>query len=101
FSAWKDNATGTNFNSLREFLEKNYMETSGHETVKLAIGKSLKEVISTLNSPMSLNINCISILDLHQDDAEIDAIVAEIQAEKAAVDAAKKAPSEDNLILMF
>ncbi|ERM97277.1 hypothetical protein AMTR_s00119p00130720 [Amborella trichopoda] len=37
FSAWKANATGRNSNSMREFLEKNYKETSGHETIKLAI----------------------------------------------------------------
>ncbi|XP_062118378.1 proteasome subunit alpha type-7-like [Humulus lupulus] len=37
FSAWKANATGRNSNSLREFLEKNYKETAGQETVKLAI----------------------------------------------------------------
>ncbi|RZR97670.1 hypothetical protein BHM03_00026905 [Ensete ventricosum] len=42
FSAWKDNATGRNFNSLREFLAKNYKETSGQETVNLAIGTLLE-----------------------------------------------------------
>jgi 20S proteasome subunit alpha 4 len=29
FSIWKANATGRNSNSMREFLEKNYKETSG------------------------------------------------------------------------
>ena len=43
FSAWKANATGRNSNSVREFLEKNYTETSGMETVKLAI-RALLEV---------------------------------------------------------
>lgn len=43
FSAWKANATGRNSNSIREFLEKNYKDTSGQETVKLAI-RSLLEV---------------------------------------------------------
>lgn len=43
FSAWKANATGRNSNSIREFLEKNYKETSGQETVKLAI-RALLEV---------------------------------------------------------
>lgn len=43
FSAWKANATGRNSNSMREFLEKNYKETSGRETVKLAI-RALLEV---------------------------------------------------------
>lgn len=43
FSAWKANATGRNSNSIREFLEKNYKDTSGQETVKLAI-RALLEV---------------------------------------------------------
>lgn len=47
FSAWKANATGRNSNSIREFLEKNYKETSGQETVKLAI-RALLEVSSSV-----------------------------------------------------
>ncbi|CAL9146121.1 unnamed protein product [Musa hybrid cultivar] len=95
FSAWKDKATGRNFNSLRELLEKNYMETSGHETVgseTIAIpilvvesgGKNIE--ISVITKEHDLR---------HLDEAEIGSIVAEIQAEKAAVEAAKEAPSED------
>ncbi|KAK3212595.1 hypothetical protein Dsin_017301 [Dipteronia sinensis] len=37
FSAWKANVIGRNSNSIQEFLEKNYKETSSQETVKLAI----------------------------------------------------------------
>lgn len=43
FSAWKANATGRNSNSIREFLEKNYKESSGQDTIKLAI-RALLEV---------------------------------------------------------
>lgn len=42
FSAWKANATGRNSSSIREFLEKNYKDTSGQETVKLAISSLLE-----------------------------------------------------------
>lgn len=49
FSAWKANATGRNSNSVREFLEKNYTETSGAETVKLAVC-ALLEVSQTFHS---------------------------------------------------
>lgn len=47
FSAWKANATGRNSNTIREFLEKNYKETSGQETIKLAI-RALLEVSNGL-----------------------------------------------------
>jgi len=50
FSAWKANATGRNSNSIREFLEKNYKETSGQETVKLAI-RALLEVSHLNRTP--------------------------------------------------
>ncbi|XP_044948963.1 uncharacterized protein LOC123398568 [Hordeum vulgare subsp. vulgare] len=36
-TAWKAHATGRNSNSMREFLEKNYKDTSGKETIKLTI----------------------------------------------------------------
>ncbi|CAI0414821.1 unnamed protein product, partial [Linum tenue] len=49
FSAWKANATGRNSNSIREFLEKNYKETSGQETIKLAI-RALLEVCTHILS---------------------------------------------------
>lgn len=50
FSAWKANATGRNSNSMREFLEKNYTETSGQETLKLAIRALLEVSICCLHS---------------------------------------------------
>ncbi|URD81046.1 hypothetical protein MUK42_20484 [Musa troglodytarum] len=94
FSAWKANATGRNSNSMREFLEKNYKETSGQETVKLAI-RTLLEVVESGGK----NIEIAVVTKEHGlrqlDEAEIDAIVAEIEAEKAAAEAAKKAPSKD------
>lgn len=43
FSAWKANAIGRNSKTVREYLEKNYAETSGADTVKLAI-RALTEV---------------------------------------------------------
>ncbi|XP_044983652.1 proteasome subunit alpha type-7-A-like [Hordeum vulgare subsp. vulgare] len=49
FSAWKANATRRNSNSTREFLEKNYKDTSGKETIKLTI-RALLEVTFLLLS---------------------------------------------------
>uniref|UniRef100_A0A803KWE1 Proteasome subunit alpha type n=1 Tax=Chenopodium quinoa TaxID=63459 RepID=A0A803KWE1_CHEQI len=91
FSAWKANATGRNSNSIREFLEKNYKETSGQETVKLAI-RALLEVVES--GGKNLEVAVMTKKGLHQlEESEIDAIVAEIEEEKAAAEAAKKGPS--------
>ncbi|KAE9466362.1 hypothetical protein C3L33_01723, partial [Rhododendron williamsianum] len=93
FSAWKANATGRNSNSMREFLEKNYKETSGQETVKLAI-RALLEVVES--GGKNIEVAVMTKDGLHQlDEAEIDAVVAEIEAEKAAAEAAKKGPPKD------
>ncbi|KAK7860978.1 proteasome subunit alpha type-7 [Quercus suber] len=92
FQAWKANATGRNSNSMREFLEKNYKETSGQETVKLAI-RALLEVVESGGKNIEIAV-MTKEHGLHQlEEAEIDAIVAEIEAEKAAAEAAKKAPA--------
>ncbi|CAN1226840.1 Proteasome subunit alpha type-7 [Linum perenne] len=84
FSAWKANATGRNSNSIREFLEKNYKETSGQETVVESGGKNIEVAVMTKEHGLK-----------QLEEAEIDAIVAEIEAEKAAAEAAKKAPARD------
>uniref|UniRef100_A0A6T7X005 Proteasome subunit alpha type n=1 Tax=Pyramimonas obovata TaxID=1411642 RepID=A0A6T7X005_9CHLO len=92
YSAWKANATGRNSKTVREFLEKNYEETSGDDTVKLAV-RALLEVVE----PGSKNIEVavlrkgaeLKILE----DSEVDAITAVIEADKAAADAAKKGPA--------
>jgi len=94
FSAWKANATGRNSNSVREFLEKNYTETSGKETVKLAVrallevvesgGKNIEIAVMTKNEGLRL-----------LEDAEVEEIVTAIETEKAAAEAAKKGPPRD------
>ncbi|XP_074278889.1 proteasome subunit alpha type-7-like [Silene latifolia] len=89
FSDWKANATGRNSNSIREFLEKNYKET-----VKLAI-RALLEVVES--GVKNLEVAVMTKEGLHQlEEAEIDAIVAEIEAEKAVAEAAKKGPARDS-----
>ncbi|KAF3567097.1 hypothetical protein DY000_02011831 [Brassica cretica] len=95
FSAWKANSTGRNSNSIREFLEKNYKETSGQETVKLAI-HALLEVVESGGKNIEVAVMTREESRLRQlEEAEIDAIVAEIEAEKAAAEAAKKGPQKD------
>ncbi|WZZ12696.1 hypothetical protein YC2023_105785 [Brassica napus] len=95
FSAWKANATGRNSNSIREFLEKNFKETSGEETVKLAI-RALLEVVESGAKNIEVAVMTREESGLRQlEEPDIDAIVAEIEAEKAAAEAAKKGPQKD------
>ncbi|KAJ6708016.1 PROTEASOME SUBUNIT ALPHA/BETA [Salix viminalis] len=94
-AAWKANATGRNSNSMREFLEKNYKETSGQETVKLAI-RALLEVVESGGKNIEVAVMTKDQGLRQLEEAEIDAIVAEIEAEKAAAEAAKKAPPKDS-----
>ncbi|CAI9786402.1 unnamed protein product [Fraxinus pennsylvanica] len=92
--AWKANATGRNSNSIREFLEKNYKETCGQETVKLAM-RALLEVVESGGKNLEVAVMTKDHGLRQLEEAEIDAIVAEIEAEKAAAEAAKKAPPKE------
>lgn len=95
FSAWKANATGRNSNSIREFLEKNYKESAGQETVKLAI-RALLEVVESGGKNIEVAVMTREEGVLKQlEEEEIDIIVAEIEAEKAAAEAAKKGPAKE------
>ncbi|KAK4405345.1 Proteasome subunit alpha type-7 [Sesamum angolense] len=78
-----------NSNSIREFLEKNYKETSGQETVKLAI-RALLEVVESGGKNIEVAVMTKEHGLRQLEEAEIDAIVADIEAEKAAAEAAKK-----------
>lgn len=72
----------------REFLEKNYEETSGDATLKLAL-RALLETVEASSKTVELAVMEPSGLRILE-DAKVDALVAEIEAEKAAAEAAKK-----------
>lgn len=94
FSAWKANAIGRNSKTIREFLEKHYTETSGPETVKLVV-KALMETVEAGSKSIEIAVmEKDTGLRLLSDD-EVDVIVKEIEAEKAAADASRRgqAPS--------
>ena len=84
----KANATGRNSKAVREWLEKQYAETSGEETVKLAV-RALLELVE----PSSKNIE-IAVTTKEgtrtMTDEEVDAMVKAIEVEKEEVDKAKK-----------
>uniref|UniRef100_A0A7N1A313 Proteasome alpha-type subunits domain-containing protein n=1 Tax=Kalanchoe fedtschenkoi TaxID=63787 RepID=A0A7N1A313_KALFE len=82
------------FFSIREFLEKNYKETSGQETMKLAV-RALLEVVESGGKNIDVAVMSKEHGLQQMDEAEIDALVAETEAEKAAAEAAKKAPPKD------
>ena len=90
FSAWKANATGRNSKTVREWLEKNYVETSGGDTAKLAV-RALLEVVEAGSKNIEVAImrrdTGLTILS----DEEVDAIVASIEAEKVAAEAERAA----------
>jgi len=89
YSAWKANAIGRNSKTIREYLEKNYEETSGDETVKLAV-KALLETVEGSSKNIEIAVmekgTGLRILS----DEAVDAMVATIEEEKAKEAATKK-----------
>nr|GEW15790.1 proteasome subunit alpha type-7 [Tanacetum cinerariifolium] len=71
----------------------NYKETSGEETIKLTI-RALLEVVES--GGKNIKVAVMTKEGLRQlKEAKIDAIVEEIEAEKAASEAAKKGPAKE------
>lgn len=82
------NAIGRNSKTIREYLEKNFKETEGEETIKLAIRALLETVEGS-----SKNIE-IAVMERDKglrilDDEAVDAVVKTIEEEKEA-EAAKR-----------
>lgn len=92
-TAWKANAIGRNSKTIREFLEKHYAETSGADTIKLAV-KALMETVEAGSKSLEVAVmergTGLRILS----DEEVDAVVKEIEEEKAAAEAAKRGRSQ-------
>mmetsp|Transcript_24259 Transcript_24259/g.72028 ORF Transcript_24259/g.72028 Transcript_24259/m.72028 type:complete len:252 (-) Transcript_24259:220-975(-) len=88
-TAWKANAIGRNSKTIREFLEKHYVETSGRDTVKLTV-KALLETVEAGSKCLEVAVmepnTGLRILS----DDDVDAIIKEIEEEKAALEAAKR-----------
>ena len=86
---------GRNSNYVREFLEKNYTETSGMETVKLPI-RALLEIVESggkhIDIAVMINDQGLRLLE----ESEVEEIVVGIEAEKAVAEAAKQGPPKDS-----
>lgn len=89
YSAWKANAIGRNSKTVREYLEKHYAESSGKDTIKLAI-RALMETVEAGSKSIEVAVMekdaGLKILT----DEEVDAFVKEVEEEKAAAEAARR-----------
>lgn len=74
---------------VQEYLEKNYKETSGKETVKIAL-KALLETVEPGSKSIELAVmekdTGLRVLS----DEEVDALVKEVEKEKAEADSARR-----------
>lgn len=74
---------------VREYLEKNYKDTSGKETIKLTI-KALTEAVEAGSKSIELTVVEPGGKLRFLEDTEVDALVQEINDEKAAADASRR-----------
>ena len=87
FSSWKGSAIGRNSKTVREYLEKNYAETSGRDTIKLAV-KALTEVVEGTSSNIELAvIEAGGGGPRFLSDEEVADILKEVEEEKEAAPA--------------
>lgn len=90
YSQWKANATGRNSKSVREWLEKHYEDFSGEEAIKFTL-KALLEVVEPGSKNIEIGVIRSPTSGLEMLAAEtIDALVKNIEDEKAELDKAKK-----------
>jgi len=86
YAEWKANATGRNSKTIREWLEKNYEETEGAATTKLAI-KALLEIVEA--SGKNIEVAVMRKEGMSQlTEEEVEAVMKEIEAEKDSAQAA-------------
>ena len=89
YSAWKANAIGRNSKTVREYLEKNWTETSGKDTMKLAM-KALVEVVEGSSANIELAVIERDGSPRFLSDEDVDALVAEVEADKAGASASQR-----------
>lgn len=89
YSAWKANAIGRNSKTVREYLEKNWVETGGRDTLKLAV-RALTEVVEGSSANIELAVVERDAAPRFLSDEEVDALVTEVEADKAAAASAPR-----------
>ena len=89
YSAWKANAIGRNSKTVREYLEKNWVDSSGRDTLKVAV-RALMEVVEGSAANIELAVVERDAAPRFLSDEEVDALVAEVEADKAAAASAPR-----------
>lgn len=76
---------------VRDFLEKQYKEVAGKEAIKLTI-KALTEAVEAGSKSIELAVVEPETGLRFLEDTEVDALVKELDEEKAAAEAARRGP---------
>ena len=89
YSSWKGTSIGKNSKTVQDYLEKHFVETSGTQTIKLAL-RALLETVEASSKTIELAVmekdTGLRVLS----DDEVDQLVKEIEDEKAAAEAARR-----------
>ncbi|KAL0485773.1 proteasome subunit alpha-7 [Acrasis kona] len=96
FSAWKSNTCGRNSKTVREFLEKHFVDDMNErDSVKLAV-KSLLEVVESGSKNVEIALVKLKEPLRYLTDAEVEEYVSEIEKEKKEEEEAQKKNKGDN-----
>jgi 20S proteasome subunit alpha 4 len=94
FSAWKANTCGRNSKTVREFLEKHYVDNmSEQDSIKLAV-KSLLEVVESGSKNVEIALVRHKEPLTYLSDTEVERYVSEIEQEKKEEEEAQKKTKE-------
>jgi 20S proteasome subunit alpha 4 len=94
FSAWKANTCGRNSKTVREFLEKHYVDNmSEQDSIKLAV-KSLLEVVESGSKNVEIALVKWKEPLTYLSDSEVEKYVSEIEQEKKEEEEAQKKSKE-------
>ena len=92
YSAWKAAAIGRGSKGAREFLEKQYASSAADGPAKLAV-RALMETVEATGKTVEvaeLDVASGGVLRVWP-EADVDAVIAAVAADKAAAEAARRA----------
>ena len=89
YSAWKANTIGRNSKTVREYLEKNWKETSGRDTMKLAL-RALTEVVEGTASNLELAVIERGKAPSFLKEEEVETLLKELEEESKSTTTARQ-----------